>query len=47
MSLHPKYAEMQAIINPAMDDLMAGKVAAVPMLQGLKPQLQAIIDGKS
>jgi ABC-type glycerol-3-phosphate transport system substrate-binding protein len=46
MSLHPKYAEMQAIINPAMDDLMAGTVAAVPMLQGLKAPLQGIIDGK-
>jgi ABC-type glycerol-3-phosphate transport system substrate-binding protein len=46
MSLHPKYAEMQAIINPAMDDLMAGKVAAVPLLQGLKAPLQAILDGK-
>jgi maltose-binding protein MalE len=46
MSLHPKYAEMQAVINPAMDDLMAAKVAAVPMLQALKPQLQNIIDGK-
>jgi ABC-type glycerol-3-phosphate transport system substrate-binding protein len=46
MSQHAKYAEMQAIINPAMDDLMAGKVAAVPMLQGLKPQLQNTIDGK-
>jgi hypothetical protein len=37
---------MQAVINPAMDDLMAAKVAAVPMLQALKPQLQNIIDGK-
>jgi ABC-type glycerol-3-phosphate transport system substrate-binding protein len=45
MSLHPKYAELQAVINPAMDDLMAGKVAPVPMLQGLKPQLQGIIGG--
>jgi hypothetical protein len=46
MGQHPKYAEMQAIINPAMEELMAAKVAPVPMLQNLKPQLQAIIDGR-
>jgi hypothetical protein len=29
-----------------MDDLMTGKIAGAPMLQALKPQLQAILDGR-
>ncbi|HEX2035296.1 MAG TPA: extracellular solute-binding protein [Chloroflexota bacterium] len=47
MSQHPRYSDMQAVINPAMDDFMAGKVAPQTLLQGLKPQLQAILDGRS
>ena len=41
---HARYVELVNVINPAMDDLAAGKVAPVAMLQALKPQLQAIID---
>jgi hypothetical protein len=44
MSAHPRYTDMQAIINPAMDDLMAGRVAPVPLLRRLKTQLQAVVD---
>jgi multiple sugar transport system substrate-binding protein len=43
---HAKYTELVNVLNPAMDDLMAGKVAGGPMLQALKPQLQAILDGR-
>jgi hypothetical protein len=41
----PQVMAPQGVLDPAMDDLMAGKVAVVPMLQSLKPQLQNIVDG--
>lgn len=46
MILHPKFGEIQAMINPAINQFMAGKVARVPMLQTLKPQVQAIVEGR-
>lgn len=36
--------DILAILNPAMDGLMAGKEAAVPMLKRLKPELQGMVD---
>lgn len=36
--------EMLGVINPAMNDLVAGKEAPVPLLTRLKPTLQAIYD---
>lgn len=39
----PKWDDMLRVITTAMNDLMTGKVAAVPMLQALKPELQAIV----
>jgi ABC-type glycerol-3-phosphate transport system substrate-binding protein len=40
----PKWDDILRVLTPAMNDLMAGNVAAVPMLQGLKPELQAIVN---
>jgi hypothetical protein len=44
MAQHPRFREMQAVIDPAMTDLASGKVAAGPMLAHLRPRLQAILD---
>lgn len=46
LAQHPKYAEMTLVMNPVLDDFMAGKIAPREMLQTLKPQLQQIIDTK-
>jgi hypothetical protein len=35
---------MTLVMNPVLDDFMAGQVAPLQMLQTLKPQLQQIID---
>lgn len=42
----PKWDDMLRVITAGMNDLMTGKVAAVPLLQGLRPELQAIVDRK-
>jgi ABC-type glycerol-3-phosphate transport system substrate-binding protein len=44
---HNKFTEMLDVINPALNDLMTGKVAAPQMLQTVKPQLQVIIGEKA
>jgi multiple sugar transport system substrate-binding protein len=41
---HVKYTELLSVIDPALNALQLGNAAPVPMLQALKPQLQAIID---
>ena len=43
---HTKYGDMTDVMNPILDDFMAGRIAPVQMLQTLKPQLQQIIDAK-
>ena len=46
LAQHTKYADMTLVMNPILDDFMAGKIAPIQMLQTLKPQLQQIIDTK-
>lgn len=41
---HKHQDDMLRVLNPAMDQLLAGKEAPVPMLKRLKPELQAIAD---
>ena len=36
---------MTNVMNPILDDFMAGKLVASDMLRSLKTQLQAIVDG--
>jgi ABC-type glycerol-3-phosphate transport system substrate-binding protein len=43
---HAKYADMTNVMNPLLDDFMAGTIAPIQMLQTLKPQLQQIVDAK-
>lgn len=39
---HKYQDDMLRVLNPAMNDMLAGKEAPVPMLKRLKPELQAI-----
>jgi multiple sugar transport system substrate-binding protein len=41
---HPNQDAILDAINPQLNELWANKIAPAPMLQGLKPQLQAIVD---
>lgn len=45
ISQHTRYADMTNVMNPILDDFMAGKLVASDMLRSLKTQLQAIVDG--
>jgi ABC-type glycerol-3-phosphate transport system substrate-binding protein len=44
LSQHTKYADMTNVMNPILDDFMAGKLVPLDMLRSLKSQLQTIID---
>jgi ABC-type glycerol-3-phosphate transport system substrate-binding protein len=44
LSGHPKQDEILRVTGPALDGLLEGKEAPVPLLRRLKPELQAIID---
>jgi ABC-type glycerol-3-phosphate transport system substrate-binding protein len=46
LSQHSKYADMTNVMNPILDDFMAGKLVPLDMLRTLKSQLQSIIDVK-
>ena len=45
ISQHTRYADMTNVMNPILDEFMAGKLVAPDMLRSLKTQLQAIVDG--
>ena len=44
LSGHRRQDDILRVTGPALDDLLAGKEAAVPLLKRLKPELQAIVD---
>ena len=46
LSQHTRYADMTNVMNPILDDFMAGKVVPLDMLRSLKSQLQTIVDGR-
>ena len=46
LAQHTKYADMTVVMNPILDQFMAGDLPPVQMLQTLKTQLQQIIDVK-
>jgi len=46
LAQHTKYADMTVVMNPILDQFMAGDLPPVQMLQTLKTQLQQIIDTK-
>ena len=46
LSQHTRYADMTNVMNPILDDFMAGKIVPLDMLRSLKSQLQTIVDGR-
>ena len=46
LAQHTKYADMTLVMNPILDDFMAGKIGPREMLTTLKTQLQPIADQK-
>ena len=46
LSQHTRYADMTNVMNPILDDFMAGKLVPLDMLRRLKSQLQTIVDGR-
>jgi hypothetical protein len=46
LAQHTKYADMTNVMNPILDQFMAGDLPPIQMLQTLKTQLQQIIDAK-
>jgi len=46
LAQHTKYADMTVVMNPILDQFMAGDLPPVQMLQTLKTQLQQIVDAR-